>query len=403
MNQAYCNAIDRGISWINSQMLTFDGGTYGIYERIRIDEHLRTCWSRPDCNTEYLRVLLTQKDLTGSAEYDILAEKLLRWLQKNQDTNPCSIWKGSFPFYVIDGTIRGLGNSEAIYQNDNGKILNALCQLYSRCPDSRLLEMARLLADYWCSRQRETGLFGMNDSRCVNRDAAGPCFILWPAAGLFRLWKITEEPRYLSCAEKALDALDALILPEGRCRTSYEVIHGEDWRPVSSETSMAFYAYGTAYEATGKEHYLQMMERTGAFVLHLQHESGAICNCDEGCMDCALQTNPALADLVYTQGFALQALNQAYRLTHDPKWLKSSKKLADFLVSIQCAGEFPLWDGGWRGSYNVRTRSWDGRANQNNAIDEGGMYSVYTGWCCTNILYGLQELLQIESDSETLI
>ena len=25
MNQAYCNAINRGISWINSQMLTFCG------------------------------------------------------------------------------------------------------------------------------------------------------------------------------------------------------------------------------------------------------------------------------------------------------------------------------------------------------------------------------------------
>ena len=113
-------------------------------------------------------------------------------------------------------------------------------------------------------------------------------------------------------------------------------------------------------------------------------------------MDCALQTNPDLADLVYTQGFALQAFNQVYRLTKDSKWHQAAVKLADFLVSIQCSGEFPLWDGGWRGSYNVKTHAWDGRANQNNQIDEGGMYSVYTGWCCTNILYGLQELLETE-------
>ena len=116
MNQAYSAAVAQGISWINGQMLTFDGGTYGIYERIRIDEHLRTCWVRPDCNTEYLRVLQMQKKRTGSDEFDSLAEKILRWLIKTQDTSPTSIWKGAFPFYVIDGTIRGLANSEAVYQ-----------------------------------------------------------------------------------------------------------------------------------------------------------------------------------------------------------------------------------------------------------------------------------------------
>lgn len=396
MNQAYSTAVAQGISWINGQMLTFDGGTYGIYERIRIDEHLRTCWVRPDCNTEYLRVLQMQKKRTGSDEFDSLAEKILRWLIKTQDTSPTSIWKGAFPFYVIDGTIRGLANSEAVYQNDNGKILNALCQMYENNPDPRFLAIARPLADYWCSRQRESGLFGMDDSRCVNRVAEGPCFILWPAVGLFRLWKLTKEERYYHCAEKAMTALEQHILPNGRCRTTYEVMHGEDWRPVSSETAMAFYAFGAAYEVTGSDHYRELTERSGAFLLQLQHESGAILNCDESCMDCALQTNPDLADLVYTQGFALQAFNQVYRLTKDPKWHQAAVKLADFLVSIQCSGEFPLWDGGWRGSYNVKTHAWDGRANQNNQIDEGGMYSVYTGWCCTNILYGLQELLETE-------
>lgn len=269
MNQAYSAAVAQGISWINGQMLTFDGGTYGIYERIRIDEHLRTCWVRPDCNTEYLRVLQMQKKRTGSDEFDSLAEKILRWLIKTQDTSPTSIWKGAFPFYVIDGTIRGLANSEAVYQNDNGKILNALCQMYENNPDPRFLAIARPLADYWCSRQRESGLFGMDDSRCVNRVAEGPCFILWPAVGLFRLWKLTKEERYYHCAEKAMTALEQHILPNGRCRTTYEVMHGEDWRPVSSETAMAFYAFGAAYEVTGSDHYRELTERNGAFLLQL--------------------------------------------------------------------------------------------------------------------------------------
>ncbi len=95
---------------------------------------------------------------------------------------------------------------------------------------------------------------------------------------------------------------------------------------------MACYAYAAAFEATGKEHYREMMERTGAFLLQLQDQSGAILNCDETCMDCALQTNPDLADLVYTQGFALQALTLTYRLTREKKWLNAAQMLADFLA-----------------------------------------------------------------------
>ena len=72
--------------------------------------------------------------------------------------------------------------------------------------------------------------------------------------------------------------------------------------------------------------------------------------------------------------------------------LEAAVKLADFLMGIQCTGESHLWDGAWRGAYNVRKGCWSGRANQNNDIDEGGMYSVYTGWCNTTIMQGLLEL-----------
>ena len=82
-------------------------------------------------------------------------------------------------------------------------------------------------------------------------------------------------------------------------------------------------------------------------------------------------------------------LNEAYSLTGDIKYLDGAVGLADFLVSVQCDGESPLWDGAWRGAYNPENNRWEGRANQNNDIDEGGMYSVYTGWCCSNIMDGL--------------
>jgi hypothetical protein len=130
----------------------------------------------------------------------------------------------------------------------------------------------------------------------------------------------------------------------------------------------------------------------GEYLVSMQHESGAILNCKDSDTKASLQNNKELCDLVYTQNFALQALISAYDMTGEKKYLDSAYHLGDFLVSIQCKEESKLWDGGWRGSYNVVTKEWDGRADQNNLIDEGGMYSVYTGWCCTNIVYGLELL-----------
>jgi hypothetical protein len=88
------------------------------------------------------------------------------------------------------------------------------------------------------------------------------------------------------------------------------------------------------------------------------------------------------------------ALYEAWKATDDETYALAAEKLAGFLASIQCSGESPLWDGAWRGSYNAVTRQWDGRANQNNHIDEGGMYSVYTGWCASTIMYGMLLLLR---------
>lgn len=71
--------------------------------------------------------------------------------------------------------------------------------------------------------------------------------------------------------------------------------------------------------------------------------------------------------------------------------------LGNFLMRIQCHDESPLWDGAWRGAYSVKNKCWAGRANQNNLIDEGGMFAVYTGWCAAPIMYGL---LMIENFKE---
>lgn len=392
--KSYLPTIEKAINWINTQMLTFDNGYYGIYERIRIDEHIRTNWSRPDCNAEYLRVLYEYDKLTGENKHQALEKNILGFLERAQDREARSVWKGSMPFYITDGYIRENKVDVSLYQNDNGKILVVMCQLYKTSNDARMLEIAVGLAEYWIKTQQEDGTFGIIDGKNVQECRKGPCFVQWLVSGLYLLFDITKDIRYLKSAERGMNYLIPLIMPEGRCKTTYEIIKMEDWRPVSSETAIMLYTLNIAYYISSNPDYLQKIHEVSHFLVSLQHETGAIINCDTNCLDASLQNNMDLCDLVYTQGFALQALIHAFDITKDYKLIESAFKLGDFLAGIQCSGESELWDGGWRGSYNVSTSEWDGRANQNNTIDEGGMYSVYTGWCCTNIVYGLELLEQ---------
>ena len=392
--KSYMPAIENAIKWINTQMLTFDNGYYGIYERIRIDKHIRTNWSRPDCNTEYIRVLHTYYEMTGEKKYLQLEENILKWLESAQDSEVGSAWKGSMPFYLIDGYIREGKVDASIYQNDNGKVMLVLCQLYKKTGDRRMMEIAEGIAEYWIKTQQPDGTYGIVDGKNVQECRKGPCFVQWLVSGFYLMYGISANERYLKSAQKGMIYLISLIHTSGRSYTSYEVIKMEDWRPVSSETAIMLYTLCAAYQVTKKPLYLQKLHLTAECLLTLQHESGAVINCRDDCKEASLQNNKDLCDLVYTQGFALQALIYAYEVTGEKKFIDAAWRLGDFLAEIQCSGESELWDGGWRGSYNVVTKEWDGRADQNNAIDEGGMYSVYTGWCCTNIVYGLELLEQ---------
>lgn len=391
---SYLPVIKKALDWVNTQMLTFDSGYYGVYERIRIDLHQRTSWSRPDCTAGHLRALHTYTGITGKDEFAGIKENLLAWLERTQEQEPHSVWKGSLPFYLVDGHIREGKVDASIYQNDNGKIILAMAQLYRSEKDERMLKIAKGIADYWINAQQPDGTFGIIDGRNMQECAKGPCFVQWLAAGLYELSEITGDKHYLNSAEKGMVYLIPLIKDNGRCLTTNELIQMEDWRPVSSETAIMLHLLGIAYRITKNPLYLQKLNLVGGYLLRLQHESGAIRNCEPECLNASLQNNPDICDLVYTQGFALQALVGAYSITGENAYLNAAFALGNFLAGIQCSGESPLWDGGWRGSYNVITRQWDGRADQNNLIDEGGMFSVYTGWCCAEIAYGLELLEQ---------
>jgi rhamnogalacturonyl hydrolase YesR len=213
--------------------------------------------------------------------------------------------------------------------------------------------------------------------------------VFWLAAGIAMCYGVTGEEKYLESVRRALGYVLPLQKESGRFTTSYEIIRCEDWRPASSEASIAMFCLARILKYIPDTEYRKVFDKAASYVLSIQHKSGGIMNSDEEGETASLQDNRFVCDLVYTEGFALMGLNEAFSLTDEEKYKVSAVKLADFLVSIQCRRENPLWVGAWRGAYNPVLKRWEGRANQHNDIDEGGMYSVYTGWCCSTIMDGL--------------
>jgi uncharacterized protein YyaL (SSP411 family) len=214
--------------------------------------------------------------------------------------------------------------------------------------------------------------------------------VIWPTLALLQAAEILNRDNYRRAARQGLSWLQGHILPDGRMETAYETSQIEDWRPVSSETAMALKCFACAYHLLGEESLAANVHALGGYLLKLQDaESGAIYNQEASTVGASLQDDLTLTDLVYTDGYALLALQEAYLATNDDRYLVGATHLADFLVRTQCRDESPRWDGGWRGSLDARSGTPRGRANQNNPIDEGGMYSVYTGWCASTITYGL--------------
>lgn len=387
------NSADSALKWIKTKMMTDNNAERGIYERIRIDLNLRTDWVRPDCNAEFLTVLENYDKLFGVTSDEELKEHITEWLQFAQNKN------GSYNFFVVDGV--GFEEGRTYWQNDNGKVLQCLTYMYSETQDKRYFDMAVRLADFWLSVQNDKGLyFDGKEKEVSGYIYMSPCGIVWMAVGMYKTYFMTGDTKYLASGRKAIGYVAENLMKKGRILTAYETGGSEEWRPFSSEVVMTLLAFCEIYENYPSDKLKKNLDLLGDITLELQDESGAILNQLPKYEGTSLQEGNGLCDLVYTQGFALRALVKAYTATGEEKYFTAADKLADFLVKIQCRNENELWDGGWRGAYDVHKKSWSGRANQNNTIDEGGMYSVYTGWCATNILTGMLELYKIYNERQ---
>ena len=97
-------SIDNCIKWISEQMSSYNNASWGIYERIRINLNQRVPYCRPDCNSEYIRVLQEYGKLFGDRNSET-EKNIKKWLLSVQYKDKDNYNYGAYPFYLIDGFV----------------------------------------------------------------------------------------------------------------------------------------------------------------------------------------------------------------------------------------------------------------------------------------------------------
>ncbi|MFQ3567516.1 MAG: hypothetical protein SNJ59_11015 [Aggregatilineales bacterium] len=388
------STISRAIRWLESMLVTPDG-SQGIYERYRINLNRINPWVRPDCCLESARTFYA----AGQLERGVQLAAYACSLQDRGD----GFANGSFPFYVFRPWMPGerdIGEGFGIpdlpnfrWHNDQGKIAEYLLWFSRQTADPSFEQAAVALLEYLLRAQDEDGAF-TRTPRGHNPHFRAADFVAWGAVALSRAAPLDHDGRFACGAHQALRWLHKHMHPSGRMLTGWETAQFEPWRPPASETAVALHAFAQGYWQFQTPWMLEALHRLAQTLVAWQHSSGGIRNTDNASRAAALQNDPDMADFVYVNSYALIALQEAYAVTGEAIYQTSAKRLAAFLVEVQCRHEAPAWDGAWRGSYHLERQIWYGSADPSNDLEEGGMNAVYTGWCAAPIAFGLHCLSQ---------
>ncbi len=386
-------SFDSGLGFLSSMEYSEKDGI-GLFERWQINVKKKSPLVRPDCTAEYCNLLmyLVRNKIRHDSAITQKCVELARWCANGVTENGC-------PFGF---NIEKNGWESDFWINDNSKVLIALINFTQEFENSTAsLEVKSSidkLANFILSAQEDDGGF----KACYTRSGEWfPPFVtttIWAALALAYLYQYTKDSQYLDPLNQALEWLYSRIHQNGRMTTTYEMYKGqpfrENWRPPSSESAEFTILAAHIYEQFKSEGSFENLEKVFLWLAGLQAPNGAVRNCDEDSIKASEQNNPNLADFVYTNGYALLGSLMAFKAASSDKYLLFAKKLGEFLVNTQVR-EDVQWKGSWRGSYDVVKEEWAGRALfGENVEEEGGMYSVYTGWTTVPILTGLSFLYQ---------
>ncbi|HEY3290306.1 MAG TPA: prenyltransferase/squalene oxidase repeat-containing protein, partial [Anaerolineae bacterium] len=307
--------VERAVRWLRS-MLVVPDGSMGIYERYLINDQKVNHWVRPDCTMETARLFHAFGAHKHDQSYIDLAIHMADYVVSLQRDD--GWFAGSFPFYkFVPPTLdeQDIGSPEAsvfAFPNDTGKVAEGLLWLYGVTENQAYADAARRTLEFLMRIQAEDGTFSLNDEGDVAA-LKGADFVAWPCIALWQGAATFGEAEYQAAGYKALTWLSTQITPDWRIRTSYETASTEAWRPPSSELAIVVRAYAIAAKYSQDHAIWNGFGNLVNKLLSWQHASGAIRNCDETASEASQQNDPDVTDMVYTNGYALMALQDTYR------------------------------------------------------------------------------------------
>jgi hypothetical protein len=402
----YLRALESSINWfLKSGIMPSQMGEKGVYEKYyllkenplknsvryapladqQMGDGVFSTFVRSDCCLETAYAFRLYYEVTGQPRFKQIAENLVTFtLTRLQEMDGRRRDFGAFAF--------GIGTDDK-YIDDNGWILSILSKLYVLDGDRSVLAAAERLADWFCRNlQTDHWLHVYQRASSSWFDFPSISCNFKALYGMSDFYLLTGEERAIRTARKVTEWLLGKQLPNGRFITGYEVSQGRyfDNEPVSAPTINGACALANLYYATGEERYLKGAEGSLAWLMALQDESGAVPQADSKSRDASGKNSAQVADLVYGINWYPMACHIFGKTTGDEKVLDSGRKALDFLTRIQIKSSDAALDGVWRGSFDFRRNEWAGQNwTESNKQDEGGCFSVYSGWTNAPIAWSL--------------
>lgn len=395
MNRATClTAVRRNLAWFRrSGIMRPSDGFWGVGERLAVTagnpaaEKMLAAFPsftrlepglvamehrRSDCNAETAFLFDLAADSLNQPALRQTADQLLDFLllrshlQQTRDTHPNrGLWGWSMPV-----------NATAYWTDDNAWVTVLLLKLAARGrPDlkPRALQTAHGL------RRHTAEFFARHADQ--GRDKPREAFADIPLHGLIM------NPHWLGLVCMAL-AHAAAADPAFECRAILDAYYDQvllgppprDARyappPGTGRLwTLSEYAYlgltaAVAARVFPDSRAPAIAEAAGRELLRAQFPDGHF-----PAEHLEAPAAPHLADLIYTDNWAVLALHHLHLLTGDRAYLRARDRALRFLAAIQDRGPSPRFAGCWRGLYDTRAGAWGGGDHY-----EGGANSLYSGW-----------------------
>lgn len=371
-------ALRKNLEWFtNSGVMLPPDGSWGVAERVAItrgngsigkmfsafpaymihDGYAIIEQRRPDCNFETALMFLLANKVFGDKKYFRIAENILIYLycrsgmrnNKSYKDYPDASWKWSNISWNI-----------SIFFDDNSwncVIPLIIAKMHPGLDKKFNMRESALALASELERNFNTH-FNEEDSAKIFKWAGNVKSPHWGSLAVMTFafaFRETSEKKY----EKAIFKYNDYLMQNKNAFTTSEHAY-----ILLGNTAAAFVLEKNKRLVGAAELFADMM-------LSKMDDAGNIHS--EWAREAPAGTN--LVDMVYTQNWALVALQSLYSLTKNKKYGDAFRKALELVVSIQDKSAGKQFKGCWRGMYDMQAGEWGGGDRY-----EGGAGSIYTGW-----------------------